>query len=99
LATCSPIEVGEEVVGGETLEIFARAEASAAFLLAPLPLVKQRELLVPDMHGPDVGHGVEPGGLFDIKPQGLQLGLEAFDGSSSAASLPGIKVWSVITIS
>ncbi|MNP65598.1 hypothetical protein D3C76_1612030 [compost metagenome] len=43
------------------------------------------------MHRPDVGHGVEPGGLFDIKPQGLQLGLEPLDGVFQRRVLAGNK--------
>ena len=86
------VEVGEEVVGGETLEIFAKGGGERRLLAGTLAVGEaESALLVPDVHGPDVGHGVEPGGLFDIKPQGLQLGLEAFDGIFQRCVLAGNK--------
>ncbi|MNF72390.1 hypothetical protein D3C84_543690 [compost metagenome] len=86
------IEVGEEVVGGEPLEVLAKGRGQGR-LLAGAFTVGEAEgaLLVPDVHGPDIGHGVEPGSLFDIKPQGLQLGLEAFDGVFQCRVLAGNK--------
>ena len=86
------IEVGKEVVGGETLEILPQGRSQGSLLAGSLAVGEaEGALFVPDVHGPDVGHGVEPGGLFDIKPQGLQLGLEAFDGVFQRRVLAGNK--------
>ena len=85
-------EIGKEVVGRETLEIFAQRRRQRGFLTGAFAVGKaERTIAVANMHGPDVGNRIKPGGFFNIKAKVGQLLLEARDGVFQCCVFTGNK--------
>ena len=85
-------EIGEEIVGGQTLKIFTQRGSQRGFFGCAFAVGKaQRALFVANMHRPDVRHRIQPGGLFNMKTEVEQFLLEASDGIFQGGVFAGDK--------